>query len=162
MKNEKLRKILKAGLCLSAAMSIAFGMTACGSSSGSDSGSDTIRVGVLTDLTGSLADYGIGVTSGYKLAADEINSSGGINGKQIEFVTYDCKGDNNVYQEMARKVCLEDNVDVVLFRVDENNVMNPIKTFTGIRSNYISGTKGVNLAELGKGAPNTQFEPIND
>ena len=45
---------------------------------------------------------------------------------------------------------------------DENNVMNPIKTFTGIRSNYISGTKGVNLAELGKGAPNTQFEPIND
>ena len=113
MKNEKLRKILKAGLCLSAAMSIAFGMTACGSSSGSDSGSDTIRVGVLTDLTGSLADYGIGVTSGYKLAADEINSSGGINGKQIEFVTYDCKGDNNVYQEMARKVCLEDNVAVV-------------------------------------------------
>lgn len=35
--------------------------------------------------------------------------------------------------------------DVVLFRVDENNVMNPIKTFTGIRSNYISGTKGVIL-----------------
>lgn len=126
MKMNKLKRVLKAGLVVSTAMSMAFSLAACGSNttpsetgassvktvdSGSDS--DTIRIGVLTDLTGSLADYGIGVTAGYELAAEEINSSGGINGKRIEFVTYDCKGDNNVYQEMARKVCLEDDVDAV-------------------------------------------------
>ncbi len=52
--------------------------------------------------------------------------------------------------------------DVALFEADENNILNPIKTFEAIRSDYISGTKGVDLSKLGKDSPNVQYEPIND
>lgn len=120
MKTRQFSGLFNSSIAMVCAASLTLGLTSCGADSSggtavSAKGSvgDSIRIGVLTDLTGALADYGIGVTAGYQLAADEINAAGGINGKQIEFITYDCKGDNNVYQEMARKICLEDNVDVV-------------------------------------------------
>ncbi|NYZ78002.1 ABC transporter substrate-binding protein, partial [Candidatus Micrarchaeota archaeon] len=45
---------------------------------------ETVKIGILTPLTGSLAEYGYNAKRGIELAAGEINKNGGINGKQIQ------------------------------------------------------------------------------
>ena len=66
---------------------------------------ETIKIGALGPLTGSVAIYGISATNGLKLAVDEINANGGILGKQIELNLLDEKGDSteavNAYNKLV-------------------------------------------------------------
>ncbi|WP_084799706.1 ABC transporter substrate-binding protein [Bradyrhizobium sp. Ai1a-2] len=50
---------------------------------------DAIKIGVITSRTGVFALYGTAGEQGIRLAADEINKSGGIKGKQIELMLAD-------------------------------------------------------------------------
>ena len=52
-----------------------------------------IKLGVIGPLTGDYSMYGTAVEEGAKLAAKEINAAGGVNGKQVEIIAYDSKGD---------------------------------------------------------------------
>ncbi len=76
-------------LALSALMLIAC-LAGCG---GGESADDTIKIGWLGPLTGGVAQYGIAVQNGVKLYVDQLNAAGGINGKQIELISYDEEGD---------------------------------------------------------------------
>jgi branched-chain amino acid transport system substrate-binding protein len=51
--------------------------------------SDKIKIGHLTPLTGFLGPLGEYGTMGIKLAVDEVNKAGGVNGRQIELLTED-------------------------------------------------------------------------
>lgn len=55
---------------------------------------DTIKVGILGPHTGELAVYGLAVKNGAQLYIDQVNAAGGINGKQIQVIAYDNKGDD--------------------------------------------------------------------
>ena len=61
---------------------------------GAGAGSDTIKVGIVGPHTGEYAQYGLGVKNGAELYVNKVNEAGGVNGKQIELVIYDNKGDN--------------------------------------------------------------------
>ena len=61
--------------------------------SGKKAEASTIKVGVLAPLTGAVAQYGNAVNNGVMMYFEELNAKGGINGKQIELVTYDEEGD---------------------------------------------------------------------
>ncbi|SHI19730.1 branched-chain amino acid transport system substrate-binding protein [Sporobacter termitidis DSM 10068] len=63
------------------------------SASGGAANGGTIKIGILGPLTGEAAQYGIAVSHGAQLYIDQINDAGGINGKKIETVVYDDKGD---------------------------------------------------------------------
>ena len=106
-----MKKIL--ALTLAAMMSLS--LAACGGSEGSsaaeetastgaaseaaEEGGDTaasgetIKVGLMVTTTGENAMYGNAVKNGARLYIDQANAAGGINGKQIEVVEYDDKGD---------------------------------------------------------------------
>ena len=45
---------------------------------------DTFKIGGIGPTTGDAAIYGKAVQNGIKLAVDEVNAAGGINGKKIE------------------------------------------------------------------------------
>ena len=60
---------------------LAVGLTGCG---GSDS--NTIKIGLLNEMTGGNATLGTSAANGAKLAFKEINANGGVLGKQIEAV----------------------------------------------------------------------------
>ena len=64
-------------------------LAAC-SSKGSD---DAYRFGHIGPLSGAAAIYGKATDNGAKLAIDEINAAGGINGKQIEYSSQDDEHD---------------------------------------------------------------------
>ncbi|MDD5148787.1 MAG: ABC transporter substrate-binding protein [Candidatus ainarchaeum sp.] len=52
---------------------------------------DTVKIGALVDLTGSGAFIGNSYLDGLKIAQQEINNSGGINGVKIELIVEDNK-----------------------------------------------------------------------
>lgn len=66
---------------------------------------DAIKIGVMGPLTGDVSVYGIAATNGVKMAIDEINAAGGINGQQIEMILLDEKGDQteaiNAYNSLV-------------------------------------------------------------
>ena len=78
-----------------------------GTTAAASSGDDTVKVGLLHSLTGSMAISEKAVSDAEKLAISEINAAGGVLGKQIEMILLDEKGDpteavnayNNLYDQ---------------------------------------------------------------
>ncbi len=57
---------------------------------------ETIKIGMLTDLTSTFTPWGVNVRDGMALAAQEINDAGGINGSMIEIVSQDDENDGDI------------------------------------------------------------------
>ena len=109
------KKLLKRLFSAALAGGMAVSLASCGDSGSSDKAeSDTIKIGVIEDFSGDNSGIGIPKQAAYRFAADEINAAGGINGKQIELIEADGQSDTNVYQQMARKLTGEDEVDVLM------------------------------------------------
>jgi len=53
--------------------------------------SNTIQVGAFLSLTGATSAYGVSAANAIKLATEETNRSGGIDGKQVELEIEDDK-----------------------------------------------------------------------
>lgn len=60
---------------------------------GGEEATGPIKLGLIVPKTGQVAQYGIAVENAVKLAVDEANAAGGINGQQIELISYDNKAD---------------------------------------------------------------------
>jgi len=71
---------------------------------------DTVKVGILHSLTGTIAIAEASVVDAEKLAIDEINAKGGVMGKKIEVVTEDGASDWPTFAEKARKLLDRDQV----------------------------------------------------
>lgn len=85
-----------------------------GESGGAASGSgDTVKVGILHSLSGTMAISETTVVDAEKLAIKEINAAGGVLGKQIEAVEEDGASDWPTFAEKAEKLIDQDKVSVV-------------------------------------------------
>lgn len=74
----------------------------------------TIKVGVIATLTGVGAYQGQQELRGLELARDEINSNGGVDGKQIEFIVEDSKADPKEAVRVFQKLISIDNVTFII------------------------------------------------
>lgn len=74
---------------------------------------DTVTVGILHSLTGTMAISETGAQQAEKLAIKQINESGGILGRQIEIVQEDGASDWPTFAEKARKLLTKDKVAAV-------------------------------------------------
>lgn len=84
---------------------------------GGTAGGDKVKIGVFMSLTGSTAQFGISSTNGIKMAADEINAAGGINGKQIELLVQDDRSDAQEAATIVTKFVTQDGVHGILGEV---------------------------------------------
>ncbi|MDR1482100.1 MAG: ABC transporter substrate-binding protein [Synergistaceae bacterium] len=75
---------------------------------------DTIKIGEIATVTGDFAAYGVAEVESVKMAVSEINRSGGILGKQIELVMYDCRTRNEDMVNAARRLVQQDKVVAVI------------------------------------------------
>ncbi|HKU73305.1 MAG TPA: ABC transporter substrate-binding protein [Pyrinomonadaceae bacterium] len=80
-------------------------------------GSDKVRIGVFMSTTGSTANFGISSVNGIKMAADEINAAGGINGKQVELLVQDDRSDASEAATIVTKFVTQDMVHAVIGEV---------------------------------------------
>ena len=75
---------------------------------------DTVKVGILHSLTGTIAIAEKSVVDAEKLAIEEINKSGGVMGTKIEPVVEDGASDWPTFAEKARKLLERDKVAAVM------------------------------------------------
>lgn len=74
---------------------------------------DTIKVGILHSLSGTMSISEVSVKDATLLAIEEINAAGGIMGKMIEPIIEDGASDWPTFAEKARKLIQQDQVAVV-------------------------------------------------
>lgn len=98
-----------------AAAALLAGLTACGgspTSSTAESG-DTVTVGLLHSLTGSMAISETSVRDAELLAISEINDAGGVNGAQIEYIEEDGASEPSTFATKAEKLIDSDGVSAI-------------------------------------------------
>ena len=75
---------------------------------------DTVKVGFNVPLTGFAAADGESALNGAKLAVNQANANGGINGKQIELVIYDDQASPKEAVPIANRLIEKDGVKVAV------------------------------------------------
>ncbi|MBS1693469.1 MAG: urea ABC transporter substrate-binding protein [Actinobacteria bacterium] len=86
---------------------------AAGGQSCVDTSGDTIKVGSLNSLSGTMAISEVTVRDAIKLAVDEINADGGVLDKQIQLIGEDGASEPTVFAEKAQKLISSDCVAAV-------------------------------------------------
>jgi urea transport system substrate-binding protein len=74
---------------------------------------DTVKVGILHSVTGTMAISETGSVEAEKLAIDQINAMGGILGRKIEVIQEDGASDWPTFAEKSRKLLVNDKVATV-------------------------------------------------
>ena len=105
---KKLSGVLVAGILLAA-------MTAgCGGGGGDKKAADNkgaeALIGANYELTGNVASYGQSALSGCKMAVDEINKAGGVNGKKLRIVEADNKSEPSESGNAATKLVTQNKL----------------------------------------------------
>jgi urea transport system substrate-binding protein len=100
------RHVLKAGV---AAVAGALLLSAAGVTSAAD----TIKVGVLHSLSGTMAISETALKNTVLMTIDEINAAGGVLGKKLEAVVVDPASNWPLFAEKARQLITQDKVSVV-------------------------------------------------
>jgi branched-chain amino acid transport system substrate-binding protein len=77
------------------------------------SAGDTVKVGIVLPLTGSQSELGEIEKKSFNLALEEINTSGGINGKKLELVIKDDTGRSEVGRSMVENLITKDKVVMI-------------------------------------------------
>jgi branched-chain amino acid transport system substrate-binding protein len=75
---------------------------------------NTVKIGVITSLTGSQAAFGQAHKNGYNIALEELNAKGGINGKKIELDFYDDQSKPDQAVQGVNKLVDQDRVPIIL------------------------------------------------
>ncbi len=84
-----------------------------GSSNSSATNSDTVQVGILHSLSGTMAISEVSLRDAELMAIEEINAAGGVLGKQIEPIVEDGASDWPTFAEKARKLLQQDKVATI-------------------------------------------------
>ena len=88
-----------------------FAVTTAGAVNRDFNKADTVKMGVLAPVQ---MPVGQGIINAAKMAADEINAAGGIQGKKIELVIGDTESKPEKGVTAMKKLVLEDKVDVLV------------------------------------------------
>jgi urea transport system substrate-binding protein len=93
--------------------------SSCNNSAGKTGSSDsattkeTVKIGVLHSLSGTMAISEVSLRDAVQMAVDEINAKGGVLGKQIEPVIVDPASDWDLFAEKAKELLIDKKVSAV-------------------------------------------------
>jgi urea transport system substrate-binding protein len=127
--------------------------------------SNTIKVGILHSLTGTMAISETALRDVEQMAIEEINNAGGVLGKKIEAIVEDGESKfTDVFPEKARKLLLKDEVATVFgcwTSVSRMNVLPVFEENNGLLFypvQYEGNESSKNVVYTGA-APNQQILP---
>ncbi|HEX7055940.1 MAG TPA: ABC transporter substrate-binding protein [Bacilli bacterium] len=133
-------------------------LSGCGSSASqskddatkADSGDGTIKLGIITSLTGSGAEFGKDHERGYNLALDEINQAGGVLGKKIELKILDDKSSPEEAAKDVDQLVTQDKVQLLLGAYSSGSTLAVVKKATEYKTPLIVPTAvAANITETG-------------
>ncbi|MDY6029329.1 MAG: ABC transporter substrate-binding protein [Acidaminococcaceae bacterium] len=105
------KKLATAALATMVAASL---LSGCGGKKEAADSGDTIKIGASFELTGNVANYGKAILSGVKMATDEINAKGGINGKKVVLIESDNKSEPSESGNSITKLVTQDKVVAII------------------------------------------------
>ena len=130
----------------------------------SASDGDTIKVGILHSLSGTMAISETSLKDTALMTIDEINANGGVLGKQLEPVVVDPASDWPLFAEKARQLLTQDKVDVIFggwTSVSRKSVLPVVEELNGLMFypvQYEGQEQSENIFYTGA-APNQQAIP---
>jgi len=164
--NKMLIKMLSLLLVIVMVVAVLYGCKKSSSSSESEKekSEETIKVGILHSLSGTMSISEVSLKDAELMAIEEINNNGGVLGKKLEPIVEDGASDWPTFAEKAKKLLQKDKVAVifgcwtsasrkaVLPVVEENNglLFYPVQ-YEGLESSP-------NIFYMGA-APNQQIVP---
>lgn len=125
---------------------------------------DTIKVGILHSLSGTMAISETSLKDTALMTIDEINANGGVLGKQLEPVVVDPASDWPLFAEKARQLITQDKVDVIFggwTSVSRKSVLPVVEELNGLMFypvQYEGQEQSKNVFYTGA-APNQQAIP---
>ena len=81
---------------------------------GATSHAEDLKVGVLYPITGGGAVYGVPAMEGHRMAVEEVNAAGGINGMTVVSVERDTKLNPAEAAAAAKEMITKDGVKVII------------------------------------------------
>lgn len=93
-----------------------------------------IKIGANMDLSGGGSTFGTSVLNGVKMAVEEVNAAGGINGKQIKLFVEDNKTEPAEAANTTKKLIEQDQVDLIIGAVTSGCTLSsaPIAQASGV------------------------------
>lgn len=174
-----MRKIKVFSLLLAVAMTCAAFVGCAGNA---DAGVDTIKIGLIAPLTGDVAVYGMAARNGAELFVNELNEAGGIDGKEVELIMYDDKGDATEAVNAYNKLVTSDEVLAIIGAVtstptiavaqtsvaDNVPLLTPTATHEDVtsygnnmfRSCFIDALQGISMATMAVDSLNAKTAAI--
>lgn len=110
-----------------------------------------VKIGFLGALTGDVAMYGQPTLVGMKMAAEKVNKAGGVNGKNIEIVEADNRGDKQECATIVQRFISRDKVAAIVG--DPTTGLTKVAAPIAERSKVVllsAGATGPGVVELGK------------
>ncbi len=126
---------------------------------------DQVKIGFLTALTGLETILGETQLNCFKLAVEEINAQGGIDGREIDYLVEDDQTTTKGCIDKARKLIYQDNVDAIigliasLEHVAARSVTTPAKKLLIYTTYYEGEVCEKYFAATGQ-VPNQQIDPM--
>ncbi|MDF3042710.1 MAG: hypothetical protein K0Q71_5416, partial [Thermomicrobiales bacterium] len=108
------RRVLQLGAAGGALLASGPGLSRLASAQATPATGEPITVGLLAPVTGVFADFGVLMNNATNLAVEKINAEGGILGRPLTVISEDDQGDPAVATERARKLLVQDNVDILM------------------------------------------------
>ena len=137
-----------------AATLMGLGLVGCGGNGGGESAeggdaSGAIKVGIMGPHTGDNSSYGLACLNGAQLYFKQLNADGGVNGKQVEPVVYDEKGDAteavNAYNSGDRVYLGSANVSGTSTELGDLATVDGRRVSSTLRYDSATGDGNVNL-----------------
>lgn len=116
-----------------------------------EEGASSIKIGLSYELTGAVATYGQSSVDGVKMAIDEVNAAGGINGKTIELVEYDTKSDEAEATTLGKRLMGQDKVLAILGPATSGAFKAEIPDANNYKVPVISGSATANDVTVANG-----------
>lgn len=125
---------------------------------------DEVKIGFLTALTGLETILGVTQLNCFKMAVDEINQQGGIDGRKLVYVVEDDQTSTQGTINKARKLVYQDRVDSIIGMISSleavaaRSVTIPAKKILMYTTYYEGGVCNRYFVSTGQ-IPNQQIDP---
>jgi len=110
---------------------------------------EPIRIAIIGAMSGTTASLGDYMTKGVTLAVEQKNAEGGIQGCQIELITYDDEADPTKSTGLAQKVATEDNVMAVWATTNSSTALSDLPIFEQYKIPQMTNGTNVDITKQG-------------
>lgn len=116
---------------------------------------DVIKIGANLELSGSVASYGQSIAEGIDLAVENLNKSGGINGKKLAVIKVDNKSDAAEATNAAIKLTSQDKVAAIIGAATSGNTVAQTQVATNNKTVLLTPTgTSLNITAKADGSVN--------